>query len=69
MVRWNVAQLIYEFVLLSIPPRKVYDCEAEETRPCDMKALELLEAQEASESDDQTENPFKEALKNIDLKN
>lgn len=69
MHKWNVAQFLYEFILLSIPNRKVYDCEVEEPRPCDMKALELLETQESTQEEEEVQNPFKEALKNIDLKN
>jgi len=67
--RWPIAQLIYEFVLLSIPAKKVFDCESEEPRPCDMEALKLLEEQESGEEQSSDENPFKEAFKNIELKN
>ncbi|MDX1476855.1 MAG: DUF177 domain-containing protein [Saprospiraceae bacterium] len=40
---WQVAQLIYEFVLLSIPVSKTYDCRSQQPVPCDEEALQKLD--------------------------
>lgn len=60
---WNIAQLIYEFISLSVPINKVYDCESENVRPCDMEMLKRLTGEVASSGD----NPVWNALKQIDL--
>ncbi len=41
---FNVAQYIFEFIVLAIPIYRVYDCQKEVVRPCDMAALKALEA-------------------------
>lgn len=38
----SVAQVIYEYILLSVPIIKVYDCVDENPRPCDMSVLEKI---------------------------
>ena len=43
---WNIAQYLYEFILLSVPSRKVYDCENEKEVPCDQSVLDRLETRE-----------------------
>ena len=64
---WEVAQLLYEFVLLSLPVQKVYDCEAEELPPCDQEALSKLEDEDQDiESDSDS---IWDALKDIELNN
>ena len=63
---WEVAQLLYEFILLSIPVQKVYDCENEQPQPCDQDALSKLEEGEQQESADP--NSIWDALKDIELK-
>ena len=59
----NVAPFVYEFVVLSLPLIKVYNCEEEEQPPCDEKMLSYLEEQAESEESPESDNPFKEALK------
>lgn len=61
---WNVAELIYEFVQLSIPVKRVYACREDERPPCDEDALQRL----SEESTPGSASPLKEALKQIELK-
>ncbi len=41
---FNVAQFIFEFIVLAIPIYRVYDCQSQEVKPCDFAALKALEA-------------------------
>ena len=61
----NVAKYAYEFICLTIPMIKVYDCEAEENPPCNLKILDQLYYQEETE-EKKIKNPVWDAL--IDLK-
>jgi len=65
MHTWNVARLIYEFISLSVPIKKVYDCENETVKPCDEEMLKRLTGEVATSGDD----PAWNALKQIDLNN
>ena len=42
----HLAKLIYEYILLSVPIVKVYNCEDEVPRPCNMEVLNKLNANE-----------------------
>jgi len=57
----NIAQYIYEFVNLSVPIIKVYDCEAEEPKPCNEDTLHYLENKE----DAPVDNPIWDELKKL----
>jgi uncharacterized metal-binding protein YceD (DUF177 family) len=59
----NVAQLIYEFIVLSLPVNKVYDCQSETKPPCDFEMLDRLKIQEG----DAKENATWDILKQIQL--
>ncbi|MEM9919981.1 MAG: DUF177 domain-containing protein [Bacteroidota bacterium] len=66
----NVAKFIYEYICLSMPMVKIYDCESEENPPCNFKMLQYLEPETNSESEDQqdeekNDNPIWDALKNF----
>jgi uncharacterized metal-binding protein YceD (DUF177 family) len=64
----QIAQFIYEYIHLSIPMIKVYDCQSEEEPPCNLDMLKYLEENEEKDSDqDQGDNPIWDALKNLDL--
>lgn len=71
--RLNVAPYIHEFITLALPMVRVYDCEAEEPRPCDMEMLAFLESggskPESRLQDGQEQpprdNPFRDALKDL----
>lgn len=64
----QVAQFIYEYIHLSIPMIKVYDCQNEEEPPCNWDMLKYLEENEEKNSDqDKGDNPIWDALKNLDL--
>ena len=39
---FNVAQYIYEFICLSVPYHKVYDCENDDPQPCDFTILNRI---------------------------
>ena len=62
MHTWNIAQYVYEFILLSIPITKVYDCDAESVSPCDAEILKKLNSKDESEAED---SPW-DILKNIE---
>ena len=64
----NVAPYIYEYIVLSVPMIKVYDCEDDEPRPCNLEMLQFLANQNASQEIDPEEkaaeaNPIWEDLK------
>lgn len=66
----NVAKPIYEFILLSLPIIKTYDCQSEEQPPCDEEMLRyLIPPEETKEEDtgedDDLSNPFRDALKDF----
>ena len=66
----SLDKAIYEFINLSVPLIKKYDCDLEDPSPCNFKAKDYLDYEEESEEDeddDDDENPFAKALKNIDL--
>lgn len=66
----NVAQYIYEFICLSMPIIKAYDCENETPRPCDEDMLNYLsngeEAAAPEEKEEQEKpNPIWDELKKL----
>jgi uncharacterized protein len=62
---FNLAQYIYEFICLSVPYNKVYDCENDDPRPCDMEILRRIEGTPSvSEAEKPIQNPF-DNLKNL----
>ena len=48
---FNVATLIYEIIVMSLPLTNTYNCENDVPRPCDMETLKRLE-DAAKESDE-----------------
>ena len=67
---FNIARYIHEFIVLSLPFNRTYDCEIENPRPCDMSVLKILEQnsiREEKAKSDKT-NPFDD-LKNLFSKN
>lgn len=61
----NVAKYIYEFICLSIPFVKTFDCEEREPAPCDREMLERINGKEETTESNSTENPVWDQLKNI----
>lgn len=41
----DLDKYIYEFICLSLPLVKIYDCENDEPAPCDLRVLKILENQ------------------------
>ena len=63
---FNIARYIYEFIVLSLPFNRTYDCEKENPRPCDMSVLNILEKNSIREEKPKSDksNPFND-LKNL----
>ncbi len=63
---FNIAQVMYEYMILAIPVSRTYECEEEDPRPCNMETLEYLNRsiEEEIEEDetDGTESPFRNLL-------
>ncbi|MEO0339164.1 MAG: YceD family protein [Bacteroidota bacterium] len=57
------ANYAYEFMILSIPIIKVYDCEAEENPPCNNELLDRLFPEEEEDEAQESTNPIWEELK------
>lgn len=62
----NIAKILYEFISLSVPMIKTYNCEDDNYPPCNMEVLNKLGIEETQEEDGN--NPFSKVLKNIKLK-
>ncbi len=49
----NLGEFIYEFIILSVPMIKTYDCESADPRPCDLKMLRYLGSETENEAGDE----------------
>lgn len=58
----NIAQYIYEYIVLSLPMIKVYNCVEDDPVPCDEEMLDRLEAEE---EEDATPNPIWDELRKL----
>lgn len=61
--KWNIAQFVYEYILIAVPLIKVYNCEDDDPLPCDEDMLDKLDATNSVSEDEPVSNPFKDALK------
>lgn len=63
----NVAKYVYEYLCLAVPYVKIYDCEADEKKPCDTTMLALLDKEVSEKNKESTanSNPIWDKLKNI----
>jgi len=59
----NVAKYIYEFVGLSVPMMKTYDCQSDNLPPCDQAVLTRLEQEEKDQKE--TKNPIWDELNKL----
>lgn len=59
----NVAQYVYEYIHLSIPMVKAYDCESDPDANCNYEVLEKFEV----EKDEDHQNPIWDALNDLNL--
>lgn len=63
---FNVAKYIYEYIVLSMPMIKVYDCEAEDPRPCNEEMLRYLaSSSDPAQAPGEEENPIWDELKKL----
>lgn len=66
MREFNLARFAYEFFILAIPVVRIYECEDDDPRPCDMEMLAALEKHqkgpESETEDEETDNPFRNLL-------
>ncbi len=62
---FNLAKYIYEFVVLSIPMMKVYDCKSEKDQPCNTEVLRVLEESQLGKID----HSIWDSLKNVNINN
>jgi len=61
---WNIAQFVYEYILLAVPMIKTYNCTEDDPPPCDLVTLARLESAPATEASEAPErNPIWDALK------
>jgi len=58
----DISSYIYEFVCLSVPIIKTYDCADEDPIPCNEDLLDILDGDEEEPSSD---NPIWDALKDL----
>jgi uncharacterized protein len=59
---FNVAKYLYEYTVLALPIVSAYDCENDDPLPCDMEVLNKLNQ---VKPDDDSDNPFLDALKDF----
>ena len=59
----NVAKYAYEFICLSLPLIKVYDCENDENRACNPEMLNYLNNENKEGTPENEQNPIWEELK------
>lgn len=68
----NVATYIYEYIILSMPFMKVYDCDNDKNRVCNEEMLYYLqnvqEEEAAEEEPENEQNPLWEELKKLNIK-
>ncbi len=62
---WNVAQYIYEYIHLSIPMIKTYDCESDPNANCNEKVLARLS--DDTYDDEDSTNPMWDTLNDLNL--
>jgi len=58
----NLAQVVYEFILLSIPLINAYDCEEDEKPPCNFDVLDKLNQDVEEKNQD---NPIWDSLNDL----
>jgi len=61
----NVASIIYEQIILSIPLIKVFDCDLLDPLPCNEDILNILD--KGDEKEEVINNPLEEAFKNLKI--
>jgi uncharacterized metal-binding protein YceD (DUF177 family) len=62
---FDISQLVYELLVLSVPLVKVYDCQSETDPPCNFQLLQKLEGNAGKEGDNPFSDPTWDILKDI----
>ena len=66
----NLAQVIYEFISLSVPIIKTYDCDLDEEPPCNFEVLNRLNGDDDKNSEEEkVKGGIWDSLKDLDLSN
>ena len=65
----NLAQVVYEFVSLSVPIIKTYDCDLEDNPPCNFEVLNRLNEEDGDAEEGNVEGGVWDSLKDLDLSN
>jgi len=63
----NLAQVTYEFILLSMPIIKIYDCDTEKLPPCNFEVLDKLNYEEEEDDESDEQSNVWDSLKDIDF--
>ena len=63
----NVAEMIYELIVLGIPLIKIYDCENDDPRPCNDTVLDYLDAPIETEENDLKPDPVWDRLSDLNF--
>lgn len=61
----NVGNQIYEMISLSVPIAKVYDCDEDESAPCNDDVLEHLNRGSSNEDEDNEDTSIWDVLKDL----
>jgi len=62
---FDVSQLVYELLVISVPLVKVYDCQDTENPPCNFALLQKLKGESEQEGQSRFSDPRWDILKNI----
>lgn len=63
----NIAEMVYEHLILSVPLIKTYDCQDIEPIPCNEKVLDVLENIDYKPEEIVKNNPFGDAFKDLKI--
>ncbi|MGE5356974.1 MAG: YceD family protein [Deltaproteobacteria bacterium] len=64
--RFNIAGLLYQLIVLSMPLSNRYDCENDPDKKCDLALLAKLENEQTTDNEkDENDNPLWDSLKDI----
>lgn len=62
--QFSIAPLLYDIFVLAIPIKKIYDCETQIPRPCDMVVLNRLDEDPSTNEEKQDESSIWDDIRN-----